>query len=75
MRILDEHNIEIEDDAVEHFITSAHGDVRSALNALELAALSTDKNDDGVIHITLQDALDCMQKSAFLHDKDGVFLL
>lgn len=70
-RGLGEYNIEIDDDAVEHFVTSAHGDVRSALNALELAALSTDADEDGVIKITLQDALDCMQKSAFLHDKDG----
>lgn len=69
-RGLGNYNIEIEDDAVEHFITSAQGDVRAALNALELAALSTDPVD-GVVKITLQDALDCMQKSAFLHDKDG----
>lgn len=69
-RGLGNYNIEIEDDAVEHFITSAQGDVRSALNALELAALSTN-DDGGVVKITLQDALDCMQKSAFLHDKDG----
>lgn len=69
-RGLGNYNIEIEDDAVEHFITSAQGDVRSALNALELAALST-KEVDERIKITLQDALDCMQKSAFLHDKDG----
>src|SRR5690625_4955903 len=40
-RGLGNYNIDIEDDAVEHFITSAQGDVRSALNALELAALST----------------------------------
>lgn len=69
-RGLGNYNIEIEDDAVEHFITSAQGDVRSALNALELAALSTKEVDES-IKISLQDALDCMQKSAFLHDKDG----
>ncbi len=63
-------NITIEDDAIEHFVSSSHGDVRSALNALELAALSSNK-EDGTVNITLQDALDCMQKSAFLHDKDG----
>lgn len=69
-RGLGDMNIEIEDEAVDHFVSSAHGDVRSALNALELAALST-KETDGIVKITLQDALDCMQKSAFLHDKDG----
>lgn len=69
-RGLAELNITIEDDAIEHFVSSSHGDVRSALNALELAALSSNK-EDGTVNITLQDALDCMQKSAFLHDKDG----
>ncbi|WP_017548757.1 replication-associated recombination protein A [Salinicoccus carnicancri] len=63
--------IEIEDKAMEHFVLSSHGDVRSALNALELAALSTEKNEDGKVTITLDDAESCMQKSAFLHDKDG----
>lgn len=69
-RGLAELNITIEYDAIEHFVSSSHGDVRSALNALELAALSSNK-EDGTVNITLQDALDCMQKSAFLHDKDG----
>lgn len=69
-RGLGDLNITIEEDAIEHFISSSHGDVRSALNALELAALSSNSEDDKV-NISLQDALDCMQKSAFLHDKDG----
>ena len=69
-RGLGDLNITIEEDAIEHFISSSHGDVRRALNALELAALSSNSEDDKV-NISLQDALDCMQKSAFLHDKDG----
>src|SRR5699024_12621736 len=48
-----------------------HGDVRSALNALELAMLSKDKDEDVKLTITLDDTEACMQKSAFLHDKDG----
>ena len=63
-------NIDISQDALDHFVSSSHGDVRSALNALELAALSG-KEKDGKLTITLKDAQDCMQKSAFLHDKDG----
>ncbi|WP_072708048.1 replication-associated recombination protein A [Lacicoccus alkaliphilus] len=63
-------NIDIDEAAMEHFTLSAQGDVRSALNALELAALST-KTDGDTVHITLDDAKACMQKSAFLHDKDG----
>ena len=38
------------------------GDVRSALNALELAVLSADNDKDGYRHVTLQDAKDCLQK-------------
>lgn len=63
-------NIEIDEDAMDHFTLSAQGDVRSALNALELAALSTKPVDD-MVHITLDDAKACMQQTAFLHDKDG----
>lgn len=70
-RGLGEMDIEIEDDAMEHFVLSSHGDVRTALNALELAALSSEKDDSGKVTITLDDAEACMQKSAFLHDKDG----
>lgn len=64
-------DLTITDDAVEHFVLSSHGDVRSALNALELAALSTKSDEDKHINITLEDAKNCMQQSAFLHDKDG----
>lgn len=63
-------NIEIDEDAMDHFTLSSQGDVRSALNALELAALSTKPVDD-VVHITLDDAKACMQQTTFLHDKDG----
>lgn len=63
-------DVEIDDEAMEHFTLSAQGDVRSALNALELAALST-KSEGDTVHITLDDAKACMQQSAFLHDKDG----
>ncbi len=70
-RGLGEMDVEIDDKAMEHFVLSSHGDVRSALNALELAALSTKKDEDGKVTITLDDAEACLQKSAFLHDKDG----
>ncbi len=45
--------------------------MRSALNALELAALSTEKNSEGVTVIGIEDAKACMQKSDLLYDKDG----
>ncbi|EHJ08841.1 replication-associated recombination protein A [Staphylococcus simiae] len=61
----------INDDAMTYFSTQSQGDVRSALNALELAVLSAEVSEDGYRHITLQDAKDCLQKGAFISDKDG----
>jgi putative ATPase len=63
--------LEISDEALSHFSTGSNGDVRSALNALELAVLSTDPNDDGSILIGIQTAEECLQKKSFAHDKDG----
>ncbi|SET66524.1 putative ATPase [Salinibacillus kushneri] len=59
------------DDAVEHFAFAANGDLRSALNGLELAITSTPENDDGLTCIDLEVAEQCMQKKSFSHDKDG----
>ena len=47
------------------------GDARSALNALELGALSTPRSEDGQIHITLDVAQECIQKRAIQYDKTG----
>lgn len=58
----------ITDEAFEYFATQSQGDVRSALNALELAVLSASETPP---HITIQDAEDCLQRGAFLSDKDG----
>lgn len=58
----------ITDEALEYFATQSQGDVRSALNALELAVLSASETPP---HITIQDAEDCLQRGAFLSDKDG----
>lgn len=58
----------ITDEAFEYFATQSQGDVRSALNALELAVLSASVTPP---HITIQDAEDCLQRGAFLSDKDG----
>ncbi|QLK85998.1 replication-associated recombination protein A [Staphylococcus sp. 17KM0847] len=67
-RGLKAYDVTIEDDAFEYFATQSQGDVRSALNALELAVLSANQTP---AHITLQDAEDCLQRGAFLSDKDG----
>ena len=49
----------------------ASGDARSVLNALELAYLTTDKNKEGKIHISLEVAEECIQKKAIRYDKSG----
>ncbi|MCG3420712.1 replication-associated recombination protein A [Oceanobacillus jordanicus] len=63
--------IELSDEALNHFSGSANGDMRSALNGLELAVASTPKNSDGHIVIDLNIAEECMQKKSFSHDKGG----
>lgn len=63
--------IEITEEALDHFAQSANGDLRAALNGLELAAYSTPPNIDQIIQITLEVAEACMQKKSFSHDKNG----
>lgn len=65
---LKSYSATITDEAFEYFATQSQGDVRSALNALELAVLSASETPP---HITLKDAEDCLQRGAFLSDKDG----
>jgi len=64
-------NIKLSPDALEHFAISSNGDMRAALNGLELAVSSTPTNENNRIYIDLQTAEECMQKKSFSHDKDG----
>ncbi len=61
----------VEDDAYLHFSATANGDVRKAINGIELAVLSNAITNDDIIKITLSDALEASQKSGFKFDKDG----
>lgn len=63
--------IKITEEALDHFAFSANGDMRSALNGLELAVASTPKNEEDIIYIDLETAEECMQKKSFSHDKGG----
>lgn len=63
--------IVLEDAAKEHLALATNGDLRSALNALELAVRSTKPNAQGVIQLTLADIQECTQKKGFSHDKNG----
>ncbi|MDQ0197181.1 replication-associated recombination protein A [Neobacillus ginsengisoli] len=64
-------HVKVSEEAMQHFANASNGDVRSSLNALELAVLSTDKDDDNVIHIDLSTAEECLQKKSIVADKDG----
>ena len=64
-------NIRLYEDAKAFICTNASGDARKALNALELAVLTTNKKADGVIHITLEVVEECMQKRQISYDKSG----
>ena len=64
-------NINADDKAVKFLADVANGDARAALNAIELAVLTTDKDDKGVINITLEVAQECIQKRALNYEKNG----
>jgi putative ATPase len=63
--------VNLDPEARAHLIEVAGGDARNALNALELAVESTQPNNDGIIHITLDVAQESIQRRAVLYDKDG----
>ncbi|WP_352400802.1 AAA family ATPase [Anaerotignum sp.] len=65
------YQADISEDALAFLADTANGDARTALNALELAVLTTDKEKDGKIHITLPVAEECIQKRALNYDKNG----
>ena len=61
----------IEDDALDFLSDISNGDARSALNAIELGILTTERSDDGKIHITIDVASECIQKRRTYYDKNG----
>ena len=66
-----QYNVILEKDAAHYLASASSGDARSALNALELASLTTDTKEDGTIHITLDVAKECIQNHSIRYDKDG----
>lgn len=63
--------IEVEESALRHLARVADGDGRKALNALEIAALTTPRGPDGSVHIGLAEAEQSIQKKAVVYDGDG----
>jgi len=65
------YDAEIDEEALDFLSDISNGDARSALNAIELGVLTTDRSDDGKIHITIDVASECIQKRHTLYDKNG----
>ena len=60
-----------DEEALDFLADISGGDARNALNALELGILTTERDEDGKIHITLQTASECIQKKVVRYDKNG----
>ena len=70
-RGLGNKNVEVTDPAKKHLADFAGGDIRNALNALEVAVLSSEPDEEGVIHIDLDIAKECIQKRSVRYDSTG----
>lgn len=69
-RGLTSFNVQADEDALVHLSRVGDGDARPALNALEIAVLTTPTDKKGVVHITREIAEDSIQKKAVLYDHD-----
>lgn len=65
------YGAEIDEDALEFLAELSGGDARHALNAIELGIMTTQKSEDGKIHITMEVAQECIQKRVMRYDKNG----
>lgn len=65
------YEAQIDQDAIDFLAQMSNGDARQALNAIELAIMTTKREKDGIIHITLDVASECIQKRVLQYDKTG----
>lgn len=65
------YNAVIDDSAADFLADAAGGDARSALNAVELGVLTTERAEDGLIHLTIGAVSECIQKKVMRYDKKG----
>ena len=64
-------DLAVDEQAMDHIVGVSAGDARTALNALELAALTTRPDDQGVRRVTLEVAEESIQKRALQYDRGG----
>ena len=69
-KIIKSCNVKIDDDALTYFATACGGDVRSALNGLEIGAITTKPNEQNQTVITKETAAECLQKKALSLNED-----
>ena len=70
-RGLGAYQAEIDEEALDFLADVSNGDARSALNAIELGVLTTERREDGKIHIDIRVAQECIQKRVVKYDKNG----
>ncbi|MEN6315271.1 MAG: replication-associated recombination protein A [Clostridiaceae bacterium] len=70
-RGLGEFDLSVDDTAIKYLAEVSNGDARIALNAIELAAVTTELGKDGMIHISVETIEECVQRKAITFDKSG----
>lgn len=73
--VLKSMKIIVNDDALKYFAIASGGDVRSALNGLEIGAITTPRNENAEIIITKEIAEECLQKKALSIDEDLYYFM
>ena len=68
---LGSYQVNLDEDALDYLITISDGDGRLALNSLEIAVLSTPKNENGIINIDLDTIKECILVKSAKYDKGG----
>ncbi|MCF6515782.1 AAA family ATPase [Lactobacillus sp. S2-2] len=68
---LGNYNVNIDSEAIDFISTATNGDLRSSLNALELAVKSTEKDKKNIININVHIVEECLQKKSIRSDKNG----
>lgn len=68
---LGSYRARIDEDALDFLADVSGGDARTALNAIELGVLTTERGEDDQIHITMEVAQECIQKRTLRYDKTG----
>ena len=70
---LGKQNVVADGEAIKHIARMAAGDLRSAYNALELAAMTSGTDENGQVHITLADAEQSIQRKALSYNEDAYY--